>query len=224
MPLVIAVTGSIATGKSYLAHYLVERYGAAHADVDRITHRMYDPGTPGFDRVVEAFGPEVVGEDGYINRRAVGRLIFGSRERTIALRNAVEGYELEVKAVIDGWRRDLPESQFAVFEAFNLVEGGFGAWCDVSWIVRADDEIALPRILARNVLTEDEARARLAAARSWELRIHACDRVFDNNGTAAEFEAAIDEALAETLEAYRAGTLPPSKAHQFPPQAAAAQS
>ena len=74
MPLVIGVTGSIATGKSSLCTYLVERYGAIHADGDRVVHRMYDPGRPGFDRVVAAFGEGVIGADGMIDRRVLGSL------------------------------------------------------------------------------------------------------------------------------------------------------
>ena len=133
----------------------------------------------------------------------------------MALKDALGDWTVEVQAVVDQWRGELPANQVAVVEAFNLVEMKFGVWCDVSWIVRADDDVALSRILARNALTESEARSRLAAARSWELRIHACDRMFDNNGTVEEFEHAIDAALAETLHAYRAGTLPPSKGHQI---------
>ena len=214
MPLVIGVAGSIATGKSHLASYLVDRYDAVHLDVDQVVHRRYDPGTPSFDRVVEAFGPSVVAPDDHIDRRALGQLIFGSPERTLALKDALGDWTVEVQAIVDEWRAELPHDRIAVLEAFNLVEMKFGAWCDVSWIVRTEPDIALRRILARNNLTEDEAHTRLAAARSWELRIHAIDRALDNNGTVEDFERTIDDALGETLEAYRAGTLPVSKGHQ----------
>src|SRR5262249_13955985 len=192
----------------------VERHGAVHVDVDQVVHRMYDPGTPGFDRVVEAFGPTVIGEDGFINRRALGQMVFSSTERQLALRDAIGDYAEEVRKVIAGWRETLPHDQIAVFEAFNLVEGHYGRWCDVSWIVRTDDALALARILSRNPdLSEDDARARMAMARSWEIRIHACDLMIDNNGTIEEFDAAIDDALANVRQAYLEGTLPPSKGH-----------
>ena len=55
MPLILGVTGSIATGKSLVCQTLVD-LGAVHCDADKLVHRLYDPGTPGFDRVVAEFG------------------------------------------------------------------------------------------------------------------------------------------------------------------------
>jgi dephospho-CoA kinase len=52
-PLVVGLAGTIAAGKSTVGQLLVER-GAHHCDADKLVHRLYDPGTPGFDRVVEA--------------------------------------------------------------------------------------------------------------------------------------------------------------------------
>ena len=80
MPLVIGVTGSIATGKSGLCARLVERWGAIHGDADKIVHRMFDPGKPGFDNAVSEFGQEIIGDDGYIDRKKVGALVFGNSE------------------------------------------------------------------------------------------------------------------------------------------------
>ena len=85
MALVLGVTGSIATGKSYLCRHLVENYGAIHADADKVVHRMYDPGKPGFDRIVSEFSESVVGEDGYIDRKILGSKVFGDQERMSAL-------------------------------------------------------------------------------------------------------------------------------------------
>ena len=66
MPLVIGLAGSIATGKSTACETIVDM-GAVHCDADRLVHRMYDPGTPAFDRIVAIFSDEVVGDDGYID-------------------------------------------------------------------------------------------------------------------------------------------------------------
>ncbi|MBE7520079.1 MAG: dephospho-CoA kinase [Thermoflexaceae bacterium] len=74
--LVIGLTGTIAAGKSTVAA-LLEECGAIHCDADRLVHRLYDPGTPGFDRVVAEFGEDVVGADGYIDRKALGAKVFG---------------------------------------------------------------------------------------------------------------------------------------------------
>ena len=82
-PLVIGLAGTIAAGKSTVGQILVER-GAHHCDADKLVHKLYDPGTPGFDRVVEAFGPDVVGADGYVDRKVLGARVFGKPARQIA--------------------------------------------------------------------------------------------------------------------------------------------
>ena len=76
MPLIIGVTGSIASGKS-TACKLLESQGIIHCDADKLVHRMYDPGKPAFDRIVSEFGTEMVGADGFIDRKILGSKVFG---------------------------------------------------------------------------------------------------------------------------------------------------
>ena len=215
MPLVLGVTGSIATGKSYLCQYLVERHGAVHADADKVVHRMYDPGKPGFDRIVAEFGEEVVGEDGYIDRKRVGAQVFGNAERMRALTTAIGDIGAEMKRVIDEWRATLTQDQVAVLEAVNLTEAGYSAWTDATWLVGADYEVALPRLMARNAFTEEEARQRLDAARTWQQREPASDRLFMNNGTLEDLQRSVDRALQETRELFSSGRLPRSRWHAW---------
>jgi dephospho-CoA kinase len=87
-PLVIGLTGSIAAGKSTVGQLLAAR-GAVHCDADKLVHRLYDPGTPGFERVVEAFGREVVGADGYVDRKSLGAKVFGKPEEMRKLTSAM---------------------------------------------------------------------------------------------------------------------------------------
>ncbi|MCK9485192.1 MAG: dephospho-CoA kinase [Dehalococcoidia bacterium] len=215
MPIVLGVSGSIATGKSYLCQYMVERYNAVHADADKVVHRMYDPGKPGFDRIVAEFGDEVVGEDGYIDRKVLGSKVFGNAERMGALTTAIGDIGGEMKRLIDEWRETLPEDQFAILEAVNLIEAGYSGWCDATWLVAADYDVALPRLIARNNFTEAEARQRLDAARKWQDREPASDRLFMNNTTLEALQQSIDRVVEETLEQHRAGTLPRSRWHQW---------
>ena len=75
--------------------------GATHCDADKLVHRLYDPGTPGFDRVVEAFGPEIVGPDGSIDRKILGAKVFGKPEEMARLTKAIGSITEAVKAEID---------------------------------------------------------------------------------------------------------------------------
>ena len=88
MPLIIGITGSIATGKS-IACETITALGAVHCDADRIVHRLYEPGKPTFDRIVTVFGREVVGEDGYIDRKVLGSKVFGKPAEMRKLTTAI---------------------------------------------------------------------------------------------------------------------------------------
>ena len=113
MPLIIGVTGSIATGKSAACEMLVS-LGAHHCDADRVVHRLYDPGTDAFDRIVTVFGPEIVGEDGYIDRRALGAMVFGKSEEMSKLTAAFGSIYDAVEQVVEGWRETLGSDDVAL--------------------------------------------------------------------------------------------------------------
>lgn len=211
MPLVLGVSGSIATGKSLLCQHLVEHYGAVHADADKVVHRMYDPGKPAFDRIVGEFGDDIVGADGYIDRKVLGGKVFGDRERMGALTTAIGDIAAEMKRVIDEWRATLADDQVAILEAVNLMEAGYSAWCDATWLVAAEDEVALPRLMERNAFSEQEAKQRLASARNWRERAGGADHVFHNDGTLEQFIDETEGVFAETREAFAADTLGESK-------------
>ena len=162
MPLVLGITGSIATGKSLLCEHLVTKHGAIHGDADRLVHRMYDPGKDGFDRIVAEFGDEIVGEGGYIDRKILGGMVFGKPERMGALTKAIGDIAAEMKQTIDRWRAELGDGDIAILEAVNLIEAGYSEWTDATWLVAADDEVALPR--GRVAVVEGEKCADAAQA------------------------------------------------------------
>ncbi len=211
MTLVIGVTGSIATGKSYLCRYLVDQYGAEHADADKVVHRMYDPGKPGFDRIVAEFGSEVIGEDGFIDRKQLGAQVFGDQERMTALTKAIGDIAAEMKQIIDGWRQELPGDRIAVLEAVNLIEAGYSKWCDATWLVAADDNVALPRLMERNNFSQNEAQQRLDSQRKWQDREPASDLVLHNNHELDAFTAQIDSEIDKIKVLHGAGELPQTR-------------
>ena len=208
MALILGVTGSIATGKSHLCSYLSEAYGAVHADADKVVHRMYDPGTAGFDRIVSEFGDVVVGNDGYIDRKVLGSQVFGDKERMSALTKAIGDIAGEMKSIIDKWRQELPSDGIGVLEAVNLIEAGYSKWCDATWLVAVDNSVALPRLMARNSFATEEAQQRIDAQQPWQKRSSASDFVFHNNSDVQTFTKSIDDQLPIIRELYLAGTLP----------------
>ena len=197
MAYLLGVTGSIASGKSVLCRHLANFHGARHVDADRHVHTMYEPGKPAFDRIVAEFGEAVVGANGFIDRKALGDIVFGKPDLLAALRTAIGDIEGEFMRLLRELKDD--EAPIAVFEAVRLFEGPYMEICDAGWLVAAEDERAIDRLMARNSLTREEAEQRMASATPWREREAKADLVLHNDGSIAEFQAAIDVAVGKAL-------------------------
>ncbi|MGH2625382.1 MAG: dephospho-CoA kinase [Anaerolineales bacterium] len=209
MALVIGLAGTIAAGKSTVGEMLVAR-GAHHCDADKLVHRLYDPGTPGFDRVVEAFGREIVGDDGFVDRKVLGAKVFGKPMEMAKLTRAIGSITDAVKGEIDRWRAELGPGDIAVMEAVNLMEAGYARWCDQMWLVGVDDDVARTRLYETRGMSEEEATQRLASMRPFEQRAPGSDWTYRNNGSLEELAAAVNAELDRIVALHRAGTLPES--------------
>jgi dephospho-CoA kinase len=210
MALILGVTGSIATGKSLVCQIL-EELGAVHCDADKLVHRLYDPGTPGFGRVVAEFGEDVVGADGFIDRKVLGGKVFGNREAMGRLTRAMGDISGTIQAEIERWRRELSPDAAAVMEAVNLIEPGYGRWCDQVWLVAADADVAKRRLMERNAFSAEEAEQRLKSQRPWGERAPAADFVLANNGGIDELRATIRREFDRLRGLAAAGTPAPSR-------------
>lgn len=210
MPLIIGITGSIASGKSTACEYLASK-GAVYCDADKLVHRMYDPGKPAFDRIIEAFGQDVVGEDGYIDRRVLGTKVFGNAEEMARLTSAIGDIQAEVRGVMDSWRTSLSPDGIGLLEAVNFIEAGYGRFSDFTWLFAVDDKLAIQRLKDRNNLTTEAASQRLASQRAWQDREPAADLVTHNNGSQEELIELVESEISRIRLQWRAGTLSPSK-------------
>ncbi len=210
MALIIGVTGSIATGKSTACRVMVEM-GAIHCDADRLVHRLYDPGTEAFDRIVAIFGDEIVGSDGYIDRRQLGARVFGKPEQMNKLTTAIGSIADAVKGVIDEWNATLTAQDVVVLEAVNLVEAGYGQWCQQVWLFACDNDIARQRLAERNQYSDEEVEQRLASQRHWEERAPASDAVIFNNDTEEQLISEVRSKFIHARHLWQVGELEPSR-------------
>lgn len=208
-PLVIGLAGTIAAGKSTVGQILVAR-GAHHCDADKLVHRLYDPGTPGFDRVVEAFGKDVVGADGFVDRKVLGAKVFGKPAEMNKLTTAMGSITEAIKGEIDKWRETLGADDIAVMEAVNLMEPGYARWCDQTWLIGVDDDVARVRLAETRGMGEEEANQRLASMRPYTQRRPGADWGYLNNGSREELESAVNTELDRVLTLKKAGELPQS--------------
>ncbi|MYE25190.1 MAG: dephospho-CoA kinase [Gammaproteobacteria bacterium] len=192
---VIGLTGGIASGKSTAARHLETR-GALMIDADQLGHRAYEPDTEAFRKVVQAFGDDIVGDDGQINRRALGGKVFGNQGELDRLTGIVwPEIRKMALAEIDAARVE-GKVKAVVLEAAVLLEAGWQDIVDEVWVVYAEREQAIARAMARDGLDEAAVSARIDSQMTNEQRIEQSDVAFENATTAEALCARLDERWA----------------------------
>jgi dephospho-CoA kinase len=192
----IGLTGPIGCGKSTVAGWLGE-LGAEVIDADAVAREVTGPGLPATESIATAFGPDLLREDGSLDRAALGRIVFAD---PIALARLEAIVHPAVRPVIVERiaRADASGANAIVIEAIKLVGGGLAELCDEVWLVTCDPVDQLARILARGADRTD-AEARIAAQAGLTERLRpAATRVIDTSGPV---EATRERVLAAWSEA-----------------------
>ena len=149
--------------------------------------------------MVEAFGRDVVGADGYVDRKVLGAKVFGKPEEMNKLTRAMGSITELIKSEIDRWRAELGADQICVMEAVNLMEPGYARWCDQTWLIGVDNDIARERLKETRGMSEEEANQRLASMIPLEIRAPGADWVYRNNGTLDDLRTAVNAELDRLL-------------------------
>jgi dephospho-CoA kinase len=195
--LLVGLTGGIGSGKSTVSRMLADR-GAAVFDADELARRAVDPGTPGQVAVVQRFGPDVLTPDGGIDRAELARRVFQDDQARRDLEAIVhpEVFRL-LSEGLDPYRET---DRVAVFDAPLIVETEFHEACDVLVVVTAPVDARINRVVTQGRLTDQEARARIAAQASDEEKERLADFVIRNDGDLEELEHRVS-ALWDQLQA-----------------------
>ncbi len=193
MPRIIGLTGNIACGKSSVGHMLLELGAERYIDADSIVHRLYEPGRLIARRVDEAFGSSVMTAQGGVDRGALGALVFQDREAMKRLEQIVHP---AVGEMLSSELAGVSPSGIAVIDAVKLLEGSSGAFCQSKWLVICPEEQELVRLVARNKLPVEDARARINAQPSITQKLALVDEVIDNGGPLEETYRQVTAAFA----------------------------
>ena len=188
--MVIGLTGGIASGKSTAARYLAS-LGAHVIDADALGHRAYEPDTDAYQAVLAAFGNDVRGADGQLDRRALGSKVFGDPAAMKRLTDIVWPEIRRLAEVEIGAVQETDASAVVVLEAAVLFEAGWQDAVDETWVVTVEPDIAVQRAMARDGLDHSAVQARMDAQLSNAERTALADVVVDNSGS----EAAMRERL-----------------------------
>ena len=178
----LALTGGIACGKSLFGSFLAQ-LGADVVDTDELVHRLHAPGGEAAKAVEHAFGPEFLAPDGGTDRAKLARLVFSEPSARLRLESIVHPI---LRASLLAWR-DAPAAPGAaplrVAQIPLLYETGWtDGWTFTATVETSSEASRLARLRARG-LTEEEARARIAAQLSASERMKRADFTILNDGT-----------------------------------------
>ncbi|XP_053971674.1 bifunctional coenzyme A synthase [Hylaeus volcanicus] len=158
-PYIIGLTGGIASGKSSIADKL-EKLGAGLVNCDKIAHNLYQPGKSCYDAILKTFGPTILKSDGFINRKALGDIVFHDKAQLDKLNKLVWPIILDEakKQMNDFYAKGF---DIIVIEAAVLIQAKWQYVCHEIWTCIVPQEEAIKRVIDRNGLTPDDAKARI---------------------------------------------------------------
>lgn len=185
----VGLTGGIGAGKSEVSR-LFASYGAVIVDADLIAREVVAPGTDGLRAVVAEFGTDVLAADGSLDRPKLGAIVFADTGRLAALNAIVHPLVAARSAEVADAAG--PEA-VVVHDVPLLTENGLAPLYDRVVVVDASPATQLDRLVRLRGMTEEEARARMAAQAGREERRAIADVVIDNDGPLAELEPRVRE-------------------------------
>lgn len=189
----VGLTGGIGAGKSEVSRLLVE-CGAVLIDADRIAREVVARGTPGLAAIVDAFGEDVLAPDGSLDRPRLGSVVFADAEQ-LAVLNAI------VHPLVGARSRELeeaaPEDAVVIHDVPLLVENGLAPLYELVVVVDVSPGTQLDRLVRLRGMTEQDARARMAAQATREKRLEIADIVIDNDVPLEELERRVRDVWVE---------------------------
>ena len=200
--LLVGLTGGIATGKSTVTAMLASP-SVRVVDADALAREVVEPGTPALAQIVAEFGREVLQAEGRLDRARLGEIVFPDpvkRKRLEAITHpAIRARFEKIMADLEraGWDGIL------IWDAALLVESGGNKKMDRLVVVTTDAATQLRRLMGRDGVSEEAARARTASQMPLAVKARYADYVVDNSGTPQQTEARVREVYRALLDDLR---------------------
>lgn len=181
----VGLTGSIAVGKSFVASVFVE-LGCHLIDADVTAREVVEKGSVGLQKLVEAFGVEILSEDSSLERKKLGEIVFADELKRKLLNSIlhpliIEAYDEQMRK----WEVEDPTG-IGIIDAALMIESGSYKKFDKIVVVHCRPEIQLARLMNRNNLTEEQARLRIKSQMAQEEKKRYADFLIDTSGTFEE--------------------------------------
>lgn len=184
---IIGVTGGIGSGKSTVSRILRD-LGAKIVSADKIARDIVHKGEKALLEIVEHFGDEILTSNGELDRKKLGTIVFGNNEKLEVLNSITHKYIAEkIVNIVEQFKMD-NKSGIMVIDAPIPVEHGFIDIVDQVWVVTADIDVRVKRIIERDGITREEALSRINSQKKESEYLDIADEVLVNNGEIEELE------------------------------------
>ena len=197
----VGLTGSIGVGKTFVTGVLAE-LGCHVLDADELAREVVAPGSPALEKVVFAFGRDVLRADGTLDRAKLGSIVFGDSAKRQLLNSILHPYIIaDQDQRLGEWEGEDPTG-IAVVDAALMIESGGYRRFDKLIVVHCRPEVQLERLMLRNALTREQAEQRVRAQMDQEEKKKFADYLID---TSDGFESTRvqTEAVYERLRSVR---------------------
>ncbi len=192
MNYVIGLTGGIASGKSTASDYIRSK-GYPVLDADTYAKKATAKGGPAYQGIIDHFGADLLQDDGEIDRRKLGAIVFNDTSEREVLNQLVHP---EVRRMMDEDKERLVESGHVFLDIPLLFENGLDRQCDLTLTVYVDQETQIERLMERNGFSHSEALSRINSQMPLSEKRDRSDEVLDNSGSKNELYAQIEDFLA----------------------------
>lgn len=189
----VGLTGGMASGKSTVSGIL-GRLGATVIDADLLAREVVGPGTPGLAAIVQEFGPEILLDDGTLDRAALGAIVFADPERRSELERIIHPQVLARAAELEA---GVAPGGVVVHDIPLLAETGRAGDFDAVVVVDVPVELQRRRMVEDRGMSREDADARIAAQATREQRRAVATHVIDNVGSLEELEATVERLFVE---------------------------
>lgn len=194
MPKVIGLTGGIASGKSTVSDILTV-YGFKIVDADKASRQAVEKGSKGLKQIVETFGEEALDDQGEMDRAYMGELVFNHPEKRLELNSIVHPI---VREIMEHDKEQLLKEGYNVIMDIPLLfENDLQHTVDEVWVVYTSESIQIERLMQRNDLSIEDARARVYSQIAIDKKSRMADHVIDNLGDKLELKQNVERLLEE---------------------------
>ena len=192
----VGLTGGIAAGKSTVAQHLTS-LGALEIDADKLAREVVEPGTPALAQIAAEFGASVLNEDGSLNRKALGEIVFSDPAKRLKLEAITHP---AVKALSAQRVAENSEFEVVVYNVPLLVEAKVDLPFDFVITVEAPEKEQIKRLIENRGMTTEAAKSIIAAQASPAQRANASDLIISSNQPLVLMLKDVDAAYRQILQ------------------------